>query len=237
MSVPVVLVLALAPAVFWFWFFVRHDNNPEPAALLLRTFGWGAVALVPAALLQELAMPLGPLIGLALSGPIEELCKYAAAASLLRHREFDEPVDGLVYATAAALGFATLENALYLAAGGPQLILVRGPVTTLAHVLFAAAWGYAMALKRFGGGAWTLRRGLLLAAGLHAAFNLVLQAGGRESPLWLLIPVVPGMAIVWLRADRFFRHARSGLGPARFAGRTPGARGRASHEPEGRALP
>lgn len=233
MSLPAVLALAFAPALFWFWFFVRHDRNPEPAALLARTFGWGAVALVPAALLQEFVGTLGAVVALVLTGPIEELSKYAAAAGLLRHRDFDEPVDGLVYATAAALGFATLENALYLAAGGPALILVRGPVTTLAHVLFAVPWGYAMSLKRFGGGAWTLRRGLLLASGLHAAFNLTLAAGGRESPLWLLIPFVPGMALMWLLADRFFRHARAGLpaGRRERAGRPPVL------EPEGSGLP
>lgn len=207
----VALALALAPALFWFPFFARRDARPEPAGLLLRTFAWGALALVPSALLES---SLGALAFL-LAGPIEELAKYAAASSAARHRSFDEPSDGLVYAAAAALGFATLENLLYVLHGGPGSILVRGPVTTLGHVLFSAPWGYAMAVKRFRGGRGVLRRGLLVGAGLHVAFNLLLAGGGARGLEWLLIPFGGLLPLMWLLAGRYYARVGPDCAPAK----------------------
>jgi RsiW-degrading membrane proteinase PrsW (M82 family) len=158
-----------------------------------------------------------------LAGPIEELAKYAAASSAAGHRHFDEPVDGLVYAAAAALGFATLENLLYMLHGGPGLILMRGPVTTLGHVLFSAPWGYAMAVKRFRGRRGVLRRGLLVGAVLHSVFNLMLSAGGVRGLEWLLIPTGGVMALMWLLANRYYARVGAACAEPRPLGPAPRA--------------
>lgn len=208
-SVAAVVAVVFAPALFWFWFFARRDVNREPAALLIRTFLWGAAMIVPAVLLERAA---GVLAVFAV-GVIEELAKYAAASNVSRHREFDEPVDGLVYAAAAALGFATLENALYVATHGAAVMWVRGPVTTLAHVLFSAPWGYAMAVKRFRGGRFVLRRGLLAGAGLHAVFNVLLTGGGVSGFEWLLVPFVPLMLVMWVLANRYYARVAQDCAP------------------------
>ena len=142
--------LALAPALFWLWVFIRRDRNPEPAWLLVRTFLWGAAMVIPAGLLEAgIESALGTTVMFLLVGLIEETAKLIAASNVLKHHEFDEPIDGLVYATAATLGFATLENALYMLEGGAGLILLRGPISTLGHILFAGAWGYALGLRKF----------------------------------------------------------------------------------------
>ena len=210
LALPAVAALTFAPALFWLWFFARRDVNREPAALLARTFLWGAAMLVPAVLLERAA----GVAAVVLVGAIEEAAKYAAASSVSRHRHFDEPVDGLVYAAAAALGFATLENVLYVATHGAGVLWVRGPVTTLAHVLFSAPWGYAMAVKRFRGGRGVLRRGLLVGALLHTVFNVFLLGGGVSGFEWLLVPFVPLMVVMWLLTNRYYAHVARDCGAA-----------------------
>ncbi len=125
-----VWLLAFAPGVFWLWWVYRRDRwEPEPRGLVLRTFFWGMVATVPAVLLELLgAYALGSVLPgsnlvvasvfmLAVVGPAEELCKFLAVRlRVYRHHEFDEPMDGIVYGAAAALGFASLENVGYLLA-------------------------------------------------------------------------------------------------------------------------
>ena len=108
-------------------------------------------------------------------GPVEELCKFAAVRfKAYRSPYFDEPMDGLVYAAAASLGFASMENLFYVVEFGPEVMLGRAPLSTVAHLVFGGVWGYALGLHHASGH----RRPLLVAGGLalgactHAAFNI-----------------------------------------------------------------
>jgi protease PrsW len=210
MTLAALFAIALAPALFWFWFFARRDRNPEPAWLLLRTFAWGMAMVLPAVLLESaIEGAFGMMAVFLLVGLIEEGCKFLAALSVVKRQEFDEPIDGLIYATAAALGFATLENVLYLMNHGAGLIFVRGSISTLGHILFAGTWGYAMSLKRFSGGRYLLRRGWLLAALLHTIFNsLLLGAGGETGLEWLLLPFVGLMIVMWRLTGFYYAHSK-----------------------------
>jgi protease PrsW len=212
-NLAIVVGLSFAPALFWLWFFARRDKHPEPLALLIRTFAWGAAMVIPAAILEVLFQSIGTSLGgaavgvgvlLATVGPIEEVLKFAAARNIAKHREFDEPIDGLIYATAASLGFATLENIFYLLQGGAALILVRGPISTLAHILFALPWGYALSLRRFKNARGVQRRGVLIGAALHSLFDVLLAGGGVKGFEWLLIPFLPLMLLMWWLAGRYY---------------------------------
>ena len=209
MSFTVLLALALAPALFWLWFFMRRDRHPEPAWLLLRTFLWGAAMVIPAALLEAgIESAVGTTIMFLCVGVIEETAKLIAASSILKNREFDEPVDGLIYATAAALGFATLENVFYMLQGGAGLILLRGPISTLGHILFSGAWGYALSLRRFSRVRFVVRKALLLAAVLHTVFNfLLLGASGNANLVWLLLPFAGLMVLMWRLTGTYYKNA------------------------------
>ena len=210
MNFAALFALALAPALFWLWVFIRRDRAPEPAWLLIRTFLWGAVMVVPAALLEAgIESAFGVTVMFLAVGLIEESAKLIAASSMLKHREFDEPIDGLVYGTAATLGFATLENALYMLSGGAGLILLRGPISTLGHILFASAWGYALSVRKFSPNRrWVIRKALLLAAGLHTTFNFLLFTAGSAAGLeWLLLPFVGLMILMWRLTGAHYRSA------------------------------
>jgi protease PrsW len=212
MTIPVLFTLALAPTLFWFWFFARRDKHPEPASVLLRVFFWGMLMVIPASLLeQSVEALLGTTVMFALVGLIEEGFKFLAASSIAKNKHFDEPIDGLIYATAAALGFATLENVGYMVQGGAALILLRGPISTLGHILFSLTWGYAMSLRRFRNARNVLRRGWLLGALLHTIFNGILLSSGIVGIEWLVIPFAGIMVVMWQLARRYYASAARNL--------------------------
>ena len=167
-------VLGLAPGLLWLWLIYRgNKNRPEPKGLVIRTFIFGAIATIPVSIIETvLVLPylfahLQDLQSYAISGfnnmsvaqtaymsfivagSTEELCKFLVVrATIYKSPYYDEPIDGLVYSSAAALGFASLENVGYLLSYGWQTALIRAPITTLAHVTFSALWGYPLARKK-----------------------------------------------------------------------------------------
>ena len=184
----VLLVLAFAPGVFWLWFFVRKDvYRPEPRRLLIATFALGAAVTMPVALVEVVFLgesslsdqvTLGALAVamLLVVGPAEELGKFAVVRFVpYRSLYFDEPMDGLVYGAAASLGFASLENLVYMLTFGPEVILVRGPLSTLGHLVLSSIWGYPLGQKSQNktGLGLPVVAGLAIAAMAHGVFNIM----------------------------------------------------------------
>jgi RsiW-degrading membrane proteinase PrsW (M82 family) len=184
-SILVVLPIAFAPGIFWMWYFYRKGiYRPEPRRLIIRTFAAGMAVTIPAAVAEWLLLPEALLditemswtmVGVAaVVGVVEELVKFLAVR-WVSYRFFDEPLDGIIYAAAAALGFASVENVVYVSSLGWQVIILRGPLSTLAHVVFAGLWGYPLAKRRMGqAGIGLVAIGLVGGMALHAAFNFFL---------------------------------------------------------------
>ena len=185
------ILISFTPGFFWLWFFLRLDKiRPAPRRLIALTFLLGCVATLPAGLISYIFGADSLLDGtpelvsvvtamLLVVGPVEELCKFGAVRlGSYRSLYFDEPMDGLVYAAAASLGFASLENLIYVLAYGPSVMLVRAPVSTVAHLVFGSIWGQALG-QHYGSGGKRLPRlivSLALAAGVHALFNVLIFA-------------------------------------------------------------
>jgi RsiW-degrading membrane proteinase PrsW (M82 family) len=200
-----ILALVLAPALFWLWFFYRKDAiHPEPRALVAQVFFAGTLAVIPALVIEVIGGRIIPFDGsrsiillflgtMLIVGPAEELSKYAVVRWRIWNRpEFDEPVDGIVYAAAGALGFAAVENVFYVLHYGLAVMLLRGPVSTVGHVLFSACWGYALGLaKQSQGrkGAALIRGGLITASLVHGAFDFFLSTTQTASYWAILAPL------------------------------------------------
>lgn len=153
------LLPSVVPAVLMALVIFRVDKEREPPALVALTFVLGA-ALGAAGFLIEakaaawsgldlrttVAGEVGALLFLfALVAPLRETVKVAACWAAFRSRHFDEPFDGVVYASASALGFAALENAVMLRANPAGTIwILRALVSLPAHLFFACLWGYAL---------------------------------------------------------------------------------------------
>ena len=209
-------VLALAPGLFWLWFFVRgRAYRPKPRALLVIAFLSGMLATVPAGILEFVLLDLpgidvegslaaGVAAMLFVVGPVEELSKFAAVRlGPYRSLYFDEPRDGLVYAVAASLGFASLENLVYILSFGPEVMVLRAPVSTLAHVIFGSFWGIGLGIqvqKYTRGRSFLLVGGLAVAAVVHGIFNILLLT----LPTWGLLLILLMTALgLWWTLSRF----------------------------------
>ena len=147
--VPALLVLA----VIWL-----SDRNREPPWLVLIVFVLGGLAKAGTAYAEaraaawtgldtssHVAGNTGSLLFLlGFAAPVREAFKVAAVWPAFRSKHFDEPLDGVIYSSAAALGFACVENALFLREHPGGVNILRSLVALPAHVFFAAAWGYAL---------------------------------------------------------------------------------------------
>ncbi len=215
MSILMVFLVALAPCIFWLWLIYRWDKyRPEPRSLIIRTFFIGLVVAIPVALIEGFLYPQslnGPTsiqaaayVAFFVAGVTEEGAKFLVVRlSVYRSRHFEEPADGLVYSAAAALGFASLENVIYIVTFGLQVILVRGLFSNLAHVLFSSLWGYPLALGKLG-----LMKprsayiGLVLAMIAHGIFDFLFFT--QSSATYLVIPLFFGMLVFYVL---MMRHA------------------------------
>jgi len=144
-------LLSLLPCVLWLWYFSSRSRYKRPSRRVLGiTFFLGSVATIPALLLNLAGQAgvyalLGPgegshlLVLFLVVGPIEELVKFLVVYQYAwRHEAFDEPLDGVIYSATAALGFAAVENLIYLWQNDPSLVLLRGPLSNPGHALFSA---------------------------------------------------------------------------------------------------
>ncbi|MBI2847085.1 MAG: PrsW family intramembrane metalloprotease [Chloroflexi bacterium] len=210
----VIFILALTPGIFWMWQIYQRDKyRPEPRALVARTFLWGMAISIPVAIVERILYPgsvdtIGTgrasavtiaYVAFVVAGLSEELGKYLVVKKTVYDSSyFDEPIDGLVYSSASALGFASIENVGYLFTFGWQTILVRGPVSTVAHVLFSAMWGYALGLKKVGtpGARALVWVGLIGSIATHGLFDFLLFSQNVRT--LFVVPLFAGAAILFL---------------------------------------
>ncbi|MGQ9778532.1 MAG: PrsW family intramembrane metalloprotease [Bacillota bacterium] len=207
-------LVSLLPGFFWLWFFSREDAaKPEPKRILFSLFGLGMLAVVPAFLVEypfssrlltglQAADPVRlALFSFFLAGGAEEGAKTLLLLATRRWREFDEPLDGILYGITVGLGFAALENWLYAALRGPAVGLLRALFTPLAHATFTGWLGYFITLAKFRGRRGALIGGFLLAVLLHGAYDFLLLVGPHRLGL-LALGLVGGAMILLLRKIR-----------------------------------
>ena len=212
------------PAVLWLDRF-----EAEPTRYLVTAFLWGACVATAGALVlntssmlviaqvagRDSAMSVAATV---VAPVVEETLKGAGVllVLLLRRREFDGVVDGIVYAAIVAAGFAFAENVLYLGRGWTEygvsglatVLVLRGLFGLFAHPLFTSCTGVGLGIAAMRSRG-ILRYvapvlGLLVAMGLHAFWNTIALVGAEgaltlyavcQLPLF----VVAGAFAAWAR--------------------------------------
>ena len=179
MLLVVTAVSALVPSLLLIWYFWARDVQREPGRVLWACFGLGVLSIIPVLLV---AVPLGRLIEQVnepfTRGALEAFFTAAVpeeagklAVLLLyadRHKEFDEPMDGIVYGAAASIGFATFENVLYVSSGGLGVAILRALTAVPGHAFLGAILGYYVGQAKF----FPARRGRMILTGYAAAVVL-----------------------------------------------------------------
>lgn len=204
------LLIALAPGLFLFWYFNHRDKyEPEPKRKIVKIFFLGALMVIPAAIIEMLLMTVvnrstaGLLNIFVLSflviAPIEELLKYLAVRKwIYKSLEFDEIMDGIVYTVSASLGFATVENVMYVLRLGIETGIVRAFLAVPGHALFGALMGYYIGKAKFNKEKETqlILRGIIYAILCHGIYDFLVLAPSALSSLVILLLVV---LLLWIR--------------------------------------
>ena len=208
----ILFVAAILPVAVILEVIYRKDTDKEPISLLIKSFAFGALLAVPAVILESVIgsfTPADPILGglfdgYAVAGFSEELCKLALFWLLIwRNPNFDEYYDGIIYAVFISMGFACLENILYVFSGDQfydsvVTASVRAVVSVPGHFLFAVAMGYYLSLAKFDPAHRSshLWKALLVPVFLHGTFDAILMVSGNLSDNEDLEYLVGGMEMV-----------------------------------------
>jgi RsiW-degrading membrane proteinase PrsW (M82 family) len=193
MSYFILLLPVILPLLFWAAYHLHADRHlPEPPGHLILAFflGVGSFYLglmmyrgldIVSLRFNAYALAESNSLGLfaysiLVIGLFEELAKMIPFLFVvLRFREFNEPIDGIIYASFIALGFAAVENLYYLQFLSHLEAYARGFAGPVLHIVFASIWGYYI------GRAWLCKRrfvptiiaALAITAILHGLYDFV----------------------------------------------------------------
>ncbi len=166
METALVTAAALLPvALLAFYIYRRDRHQPEPVSKLLLAFALG-LASVPLSFCFSIPFSLMGLFPQEVQGAWgavrvsfwgaaipEEVAKFIVLWLLLRrNRHFDEMMDGIVYAVCVSLGFAALENLMYLFGEGEDYLALgirRALFAIPGHFCFGVLMGYYYSITRF----------------------------------------------------------------------------------------
>ena len=195
----IVLVAAAPSLALLTYFYLRDRYEREPIGHVVAAYLLGMFALTAAQgatfmisdwvssdWLHTGGEPARLFDAFVLAGIVEELAKWVVlVAAVYAWREFDEPMDGLLYGVAIALGFATLENFLFLSSRGLAIAWQRAIFAVPAHALFGGCMGFYVGRAKFAPTEGTRARRFWLSlvfsfavpVGFHGAYDFALLHG------------------------------------------------------------
>ncbi|WP_434006886.1 glutamic-type intramembrane protease PrsW [Paenibacillus konkukensis] len=196
------------------YFYLKDRYDTEPVHLVMKVFFFGVLLVFPVMVLQRAFVHgLGDnpfVFSFIISAGVEEFLKWFLIYFVIyKHTSFDEPYDGIVYAVAGSLGFATLENVFYALLNSASIssLLFRALLPVSGHAMFGVIMGYHLGKAKFNPG--LTRRHLALSLMLpifwHGVFDYVL-ATTKTYWIWFMIPL---MAFLWVRSLRKVNRANA----------------------------
>ncbi len=137
------------------YFYLKDRYDTEPISMVFRVFIFGSILVFPIMFVQYVLEVEGIFTSVLLrafiaTSLLEEFFKWFVLIYIVyQHIDFDEPYDGIVYGASVSLGFATVENILYLLANGVQFALGRALLPVSSHALFGVIMGYYLGKGKF----------------------------------------------------------------------------------------
>ncbi len=200
------LILALAPVgILLAYTFFRDKYEKEPWDMLLVALAMGIFSSIPIVWVERGFSLLGSSLygwtsifydSFIVASFTEELFKFIFLYILIwKSPEFNEKFDGIVYAVFISLGFAAVENVMYVFDYGIQAGFTRAITAVPAHFLFGVNMGFFVGLARF----YPERRRKLLWLAvfypilLHGIYNFILMSNHS----WALLIFIPYIIFMW----------------------------------------
>jgi RsiW-degrading membrane proteinase PrsW (M82 family) len=214
---PIIIVIAftggIIPSLLWLWFWLKEEEGPEPKGLITTIFILGMISVLVVLPIEKFIQAHvnsneGQII---LWATAEEIIKYLAVIIILYKKNFKiKPVDWPIYMITAALGFAALENALFLITPIQKSISVSALISAtsldqfrflganLLHAVASGTIGIAIGISFFMKKLkkeWFLFIGFLVAICLHSAFNFFIMKNNENNLevfafLWVVTIIV-----------------------------------------------
>jgi RsiW-degrading membrane proteinase PrsW (M82 family) len=216
------VLFGILPSLVWLYYYLRKDLHPEPKRMILNVFLWGALITLPVFFVQ---IGLTDLLAKVNLSPLpkaliywfliiafsEEFFKYLVIKiKVINSPHLDEPIDIMLYMVIAALGFAALENVLYLFApigvtSFNELIsrtllvsFFRFIGATFLHTLCSAVIGYSLAISF----CEVKRKHIIITCGiisallLHGLYDFSIMT--LDGYLKIIIPVIIILTLAFL---------------------------------------
>ncbi|MNZ76510.1 Protease PrsW [compost metagenome] len=195
---------AVAPGIALLtYFYLKDKYDAEPLHMVIKVFCLGFLIVLPVMIVQRgLSMWLGDgslVTAFAISAGVEEALKWFVLFHMIyNHTEFDEPYDGILYAAAISLGFASVENVIFALASHASIstMLIRALLPVSGHAMFGVMMGYYLGRAKFSTG-WKSRKFLIYSLVLpmfwHGVYDWVLE-NVTQYWLWYIVPL---MAFLW----------------------------------------
>jgi len=203
------IIAALAPVVIiLFYVYFRDKYEKEPIGLLLVSLLVGGIIVIPVVFVERLISSQNPFtegvnpIGNAaytaflVAALVEEGFKFLALYLLIwRNKNFNEKFDGIVYAVFISLGFAGVENIMYVAGGGMDVAFTRAITAVPAHALFGIRMGYYFGIAHMYEELRSshLKLAFIYPLVLHGIYDFILMTGFN----WLWLVFVPYLVYLY----------------------------------------
>ena len=200
------LILSTAPVfIILIYVYIRDKYEKEPLSLLLKTLLAGALTVIPVLLVNTwlegykihfTGLQQAGYIAFVVAALVEEFFKFAALFFLIwRHKEFDEKFDGIVYGVFVSLGFALIENIMYVYSYGETTGWMRALTAVPAHAIFGVTMGYYFAFAKFRkkNTMYYLFMALFMPVLLHGIYDFILMSQMN----YLLIIFIPFLIYLW----------------------------------------
>lgn len=205
------LIGGILPSLFWLWFWLKEENKkPEPKTILSMVFVTGIFAVILVLPIQKFILTYVDNVNgkLVLWAATEEILKFLAVFVVIYKTKYDhKPIDWPIYLVTSALGFAALENTLFLikplSMGDNTLGFLTGGLrflgSTLLHAVASGVLGLFIGFslhKRIFSREFYFIVGLSLAIALHSIFNFfIIENSGNDflkvfALLWIVAIIV-----------------------------------------------
>ncbi|MGN8647094.1 glutamic-type intramembrane protease PrsW [Gracilibacillus sp. HCP3S3_G5_1] len=199
--------VSIAPAfALLSFFYLKDEYELEPIYAIFRTFLYGALLVFPIMFIQYAFQEEGIAQSAFLQsyfvyGLFEEFFKwFIFIFTTYKYSKFNTVYDGIVYGVSISLGFATVENILYLFAHGIEYAFSRAIFPVSSHALFGVIMGYYLGRAKFSKNneRLSLMLALLLPTFLHGTYDFILESIEKQ---WVY-GLIPFMVVLWLLSLR-----------------------------------
>lgn len=198
--------IAVFPVIFLLYFVHKKDPHPEQMKFLMKIFGLGCLSAIPVLFCEmfydrvlqipdnygSFALFWNTFWGIAF---VEETFKWVAMFAMsYRSKKFDETYDGIVYGAFSSMGFACIENLLYVVLGFSVVTGILRAITAVpGHFCYGVIMGYFMSKARYNkesgkSGIIYILLSILVPTALHALYDyLILDGTGPDILIWFVL--------------------------------------------------